>query len=68
LTGFQTNAVDRHLLNFLKKAGINVSGYDEAQDVINLAADKMSIARSHFDHSIWTYMSTSHSAGAKKCH
>ena len=68
LTGFQTNAVDRHLLNFLKKAGIDVSGYDEAQDVINLAADKMSIARSHFDHSIWTYMSTSHSACEKKCH
>lgn len=57
LTGFQTNAVDRHLLNFLKIAGVHVSGYKEANLVINLAADRMGVPRSYFDHSIWTYMS-----------
>jgi len=61
LTGFQTSAVDRHLLKFLKIAGMNVSTYEEASLVINLAADKMGIPRSHFDHSIWTYMSKSQS-------
>jgi hypothetical protein len=68
LTGFQTNAIDRHLLNFLKKAGIKATGYAEAQTVINLAADEMGIARAHFDHSIWTYMTKNRIQRKSKCH
>ena len=65
LTGIQTSAIDRHLHNFLERANISVYGYDEAKDVINKAADKMNVPRSHFDHSIWKYMSTgaSHARG-----
>lgn len=68
LTGFQTNAIDRHLLSFLNEAGIDVTGYEEAQEVINLAADRMRIARAYFDHSIWTYMTRNKVQGKGKCH
>jgi hypothetical protein len=57
LSGTPTSAIDRHLLNFLKKAGISISGYTEAKEVINSAADLIGKDRSLFDHSIWLYMS-----------
>jgi hypothetical protein len=57
LSGIPTAAVDRHLLNFLKKAGVSVIGYDEAKHVINRAADIMGKDRCCLDQSIWTYMS-----------
>ena len=57
LSGTPTAAVDRHLLNFLKRAGISVKGYDEAKQVINHAADFMGKDRCSVDQSIWTYMS-----------
>jgi endonuclease III-like uncharacterized protein len=57
LSGTSTVAVDRHMLNFLKKAGIKVKGYDEAKAVINCAADLMGKDRSELDQSIWSYMS-----------
>jgi hypothetical protein len=47
-----------HLYAFLKAASIEVHSYDEAQRVINEAADLMGIDRRRFDHSIWKYMST----------
>jgi thermostable 8-oxoguanine DNA glycosylase len=55
LVGIQTNAIDRHLLSFLSQAGIGVSNYEEASDVINAAADILGVPRAHFDHSIWHY-------------
>lgn len=56
LTGIQTCAIDRRLLDFLKQAGIEVSSYNEAKEIINSAADIMNIERAYFDHSIWKYM------------
>ena len=57
LVGIQTSAIDRHLMNFLKEAGIEASGYEEAQKIIDKTADSMGENRRDFDHSIWTYMS-----------
>ena len=58
LAGTSTNAIDRHLLRFLEKAGIRTkNNYQEAHDIINKAAEKLDIDPAHFDHSIWTYMS-----------
>lgn len=59
LSGIPTAAVDRHLLNFLRKASVSVSGYDEAKKVINRAADILRKNRCCLDQSIWTYMSKS---------
>jgi len=59
LSGIPTAAVDRHMLNFLKKASISVSGYNEAKNVINHAADILGKNRCCLDQSIWTYMSKS---------
>jgi|WetSurMetagenome_2_1015567.scaffolds.fasta_scaffold234092_2 hypothetical protein len=56
LTGIETCAIDRRLLDFLSQGGIQVSGYDEAKEVINLAADIMEVRRAYFDHSIWQYI------------
>ena len=58
LVGIQTNAVDRHLLAFLKAANVSVHNYKEAHQVINRAAALMHIDPIYFDHSIWKYMST----------
>lgn len=57
LVGHSTVAIDRHLLHFLKNAGLNVSSYIDAQTTINEAADILAVDRAHFDHSIWQYMS-----------
>jgi len=56
LTGIQTCAIDRRLFDFLERAGIEITSYDEAKEIINLAADKMGIQRASFDHSIWKYI------------
>lgn len=57
LVGISTSAIDRHLLNFLKMAGLTPSNYYEAQIIINSAADILSVKHSYFDHSIWQFMS-----------
>ncbi len=57
LSGISTSAIDRHLLGFISEAGINVSGYSEAKDVINRTADLIGKDKSLLDHSIWKYMS-----------
>ncbi|MDI6777523.1 MAG: hypothetical protein QMD03_09895 [Syntrophales bacterium] len=56
LTGIQTCAIDRRLLDFLKQAGIEVSSYDEAKGIINLSADIMGVPRAYLDQSIWEYI------------
>ena len=58
LVGIQTSALDRHLLRFIDEAGVEAADYDEAQRVINLAADYLGIERALFDQSIWKYMSS----------
>jgi hypothetical protein len=56
LTGIETCAIDRRLLDFLLQAGIDASSYEEAKEIINLAADIMGVRRTYFDHSIWEYI------------
>lgn len=57
LVGISTSAIDRHLLNFLQLAGLVSLTYMSAQNIINEAADILSIDKAKFDHSIWQYMS-----------
>jgi len=59
LAGIPTSAIDRHLIEFLRKAGIEIdlNDYTEAREIINRTADKMGIDRSLLDHSIWKNMS-----------
>jgi len=58
MVGLQGVAIDRRLLRFLAMAGIpiNETNYPAARDIINRAADLLSVPRSDFDHSIWRYM------------
>ncbi|MGA3060793.1 MAG: hypothetical protein ABSD92_10535 [Candidatus Bathyarchaeia archaeon] len=57
LSGIKTNAIDRHLLNFISQAGIEVDDYSEANQLINEVADFMGKDKALLDHSIWKYMS-----------
>ena len=53
----QTNAPDRHLINFLTQAGIETRNYDECRSIINQTADLMELDRIFLDFSIWSHMS-----------
>jgi hypothetical protein len=59
LSGISTSAIDRHLIDFLKKAGISIdiNEYSRAKEIINKAAEQKGIDKSLLDHSIWKYMS-----------
>jgi len=59
LSGIPTSAVDRHLINFLRKAGIEMDkiSYSEERELINKSAERMGIDKSALDHSIWKHMS-----------
>jgi len=59
LSGISTSAVDRHLIEFINKAGIDISlnEYSEAREIINKTAEQKGINKSLLDHSIWKYMS-----------
>lgn len=59
LAGGETNAIDRHLLNFLQAANIPFAGYEDAQTIVTRAAQLLGVSVAHYDHSIWTYMSQS---------
>jgi len=65
LSGIPTSAIDRHLIEFLNRAGVDIVNYSEAREVINKAADQMGINRLVLDHSIWKYMSSG--GGIKPC-
>jgi hypothetical protein len=68
LSGIHTSAIDRHLMNFLRLAGISAGNYSEAQNIINATAKQLSIKESVFDHSIWKYMSDGKGAsGSRPC-
>ena len=64
LCGIPTSAVDRHLMEFLKKAGIDTESYSEAREVIHKCAEQMGLNETLLDHSIWRYMSE---RGRKLC-
>lgn len=68
LVGVSTSAIDRHLLNFLGLAGLAPCGYLDAQNIINAAADILSIDRAYFDHSIWQFMSKRSALKTGECH
>jgi thermostable 8-oxoguanine DNA glycosylase len=57
LSGISTPAVDRHLIGFLKGAGIDTDSYFEAREIISKTAEEIEIESSLLDHSIWKYMS-----------
>jgi hypothetical protein len=59
LVGLSVAAMDRHLIGFLKRAGMSVPSYKQGQEIIHHAADLMSLNRAHLDHSIWRHMSGS---------
>lgn len=51
------SAIDRHLFNFLERAGIINTNYSETQAIISATAKLLNIDESYLDHSIWKYMS-----------
>ena len=53
-----TAAIDVHLTRFLEQAGVRVTGYEQAREVIGAAAAELGVSAAQLDHSIWTYMST----------
>ena len=57
LAGIQTVAVDRYVYRLLEEAGLGRVNYEEARELLNLAADSLAVERARFDHSIWKYMS-----------
>lgn len=59
LSGNPVFAIDRHLLNFLKLAGIHTSTYQEASNIYHLAAKILCKNEYELDKQIWNYMSMS---------
>lgn len=57
LSGEQNTAIDRHLINFLRDAGIDIhiAEYDRAHLIISAAAGVLGMKLSVLDHSIWNY-------------
>ena len=55
LAGVQEIAVDTHLSEFLKKAGIEASSYTQAREIIGTLAERLDIGKGLLDHSIWKY-------------
>ena len=56
LVGLDEEAVDRHLLAFLERAGLGRLNYERSKEVVHRTADLMGWERAHLDHSIWRYM------------
>jgi hypothetical protein len=52
-----TAAIDMHLTAFLERAGVRVTSYEQAREVIREAAAELGVPAAQLDHSIWTYMS-----------
>jgi hypothetical protein len=57
LVGLPGAAIDRHLLNFIDRAGLGKLNYERAKELIHQTADLMEMNRENLDHSIWRYMS-----------
>jgi len=58
LVRLQSVAVDRHIRTFIKIAGLTYTRYEDIQQVVEFAADILSLDRNSFDLSIWSYIST----------
>jgi len=57
ISGLSTVAIDRHLLGFIKNAGVDVTGYDEAHRLLLEVAGVLGKSAKDLDHSIWRFMS-----------
>jgi hypothetical protein len=57
LVGIQTAAADRYVFRLLEEADAAAADYEEAKEILNLAADAMGVERALLDHSVWQYMS-----------
>ena len=57
LVNISTVAIDRHIHNFVKNAGLNIDMYDDIRSIVILAASSMDLLPSKLDHAIWLYMS-----------
>lgn len=57
LVGTDALPIDRHLINFMKNAGIYVSGYSKIQDIYVELANKLGVNLISIDTTIWQYMS-----------
>ena len=44
-----------HLTRFLEQAGVRVTSYEQAREVIAGAAAELGVSAARLDHSIWTY-------------
>ena len=57
LVGYQTTVVDRYVYRLIEEAGLGKLQYEEARDVLDVAADTRGVPRASFDYSIWLFMS-----------
>lgn len=57
LVGLSNVAMDRHLFDFLERAGFGRLKYVDGKEVILRAADLLALSAELLDHSIWRYMS-----------
>ncbi|KAA3664693.1 MAG: hypothetical protein DWQ04_04390 [Chloroflexi bacterium] len=56
LVGLPTSAIDIHLRRFIEQAGVVVTRYEAAQDVIRETAVLLKTDERTLDYSIWKYM------------
>ena len=49
-------AIDTHLEAFLREAGVETRGYDDAWEIVKCAAQKLKMKVADYDASIWHYM------------
>lgn len=64
LVGISTVPVDRHVRNFLTKAGVTATSYKETQSLFNDAADLLSFEKSSLDYAVWLHESNASKARA----
>lgn len=53
LVGIDSVAVDRHIRNYAKRAGVEVNDYDFLKRVFCFSADLLSVSRRGFDSWVW---------------
>jgi len=56
LMGVECVAVDRHIYNFVKAAGIKSNEYHRVKKIVEYAADLLNLPRAGIDDFIWTSM------------
>ncbi len=57
LSGQQAIPIDRHMFQFLEKAGVLTSDYKEASKILRKTAALLEVGESVLDKAIWNYMS-----------